>query len=113
MSSFDPSQPYRWLAFDINTQGQVVNWDPAAVVINTSQLANTFTGTFGLQRDMANPFQFYVTYSPELEPAAVLAACAAAAGVGFGWTARRSPRADRGEADRRVRTEGVHQPGPG
>jgi fibronectin-binding autotransporter adhesin len=88
MANFDPTQPYRWLAFDVNPQGQVVNWDPSAININTSQLANSFTGVFGIQRDGANPFQVYVTYSPVPESESVLLACA----VGFGgavWLRRR------------------------
>jgi autotransporter-associated beta strand protein len=81
--------PFSWLAFDVNPAGSVTNWDPSAIVINTSQVMNTFSGTFGIMRDSGNPFQFYITYTPVPEPAFIFAASLGSMLVGRGIIRRR------------------------
>jgi len=31
---------FSWLAYDVNPAGSVTNWNPAAIVLNTSQVTN-------------------------------------------------------------------------
>lgn len=84
MANFNPNQAMTWLAFDVNPAGSVTNWDPTAIVINTSQVMNAFTGTFAITRDSGNPFQFYITYTPVSEPEMVFGvAITLVAGVGL------------------------------
>ena len=68
MAGFDASQGYSWLAFDVGEAGGV-HFDPAAVVVDASRVANAFTGGFALvQGDGADANRIYLTYDPSAVP---------------------------------------------
>jgi hypothetical protein len=74
MANFVETQSYMWLAFDVHPQGQIVNWDPAAIRVDRTNVQNFASGVFGIQR---TGNQIFVTYTPVPEPAATLAVLAA------------------------------------